>query len=108
MDSSVKTVQAFKLSTAVDYNPDRVIINQLMKTRYGGVNLVALEAGQKLPEHKAPGAVTILVLEGKVDFDFGIKTLHLSEGDAFVMEAGTPHSVGAIENTKIMLVKVDN
>ncbi len=108
MESSVKTIQTFKLTTAVDFDPERVIVNQLMKTRYGGVNLIAIEAGQKLPEHKAPGAVTILVLEGKADFDFGIKTLHLSEGDSFVMEAGTPHSVQAIENTKIMLVKVDN
>lgn len=108
MESTQKVNSVFRLTDAVAYNPDRIIFDQLMKASCGGVNLLAMKAGQDLVKHTAPGAVTIYVLEGEVRFIIDGALQNLKTGDAVVMEAGTPHSVHAVADSKIMLVKIDN
>ncbi len=108
MESTQRTNSVFRLADAVSYNSDRIIFDQLMKAPYGGINILAMKAGQNLVKHTAPGAVTIYMLEGKANFIIDGTLQSLSAGDAVVMEAGTPHGVHAVTDSKIMLVKIDN
>jgi len=108
MESTQRINSVFRLADAVPYNSGRIIFDQLMRASYGGVNILAMKAGQNLVKHTAPGAVTIYVLEGKVRFIIDGKSQNLKAGDAVVMEAGTPHGVHAVADSKIMLVKIDN
>ena len=48
------------------------------------------------------------MLEGEARFIIEGEPKTLKTGDAVVMEAGTPHSVHAVADSKIMLVKIDN
>lgn len=108
MESTQRINSVFRPTEAVAYNPDRVIFDQTMRAAYGGVNILAMKAGQNLVKHTAPGAVTIYMLEGEARFIIEGEQRTLRAGDAVVMEAGTPHSVNAVADSKIMLVKFDN
>lgn len=108
MESTQRINTVFRPAEAVTYNPNRVIFDQTMRAAYGGVNILALKAGQNLVKHTAPGAVTIYMLEGEARFIIEGEPKILKTGDAVVMEVGTPHSVQAVADSKIMLVKIDN
>ena len=54
MESTQRINTVFRPAEAVTYNPNRVIFDQTMRAAYGGVNILALKAGQNLVKHTAP------------------------------------------------------
>ena len=59
------------------------------------VVIVAMKAGAVLREHRAPGPITVHVLEGHIDFAVGDQTHHLDVGHMVVLEAALMHEVTA-------------
>jgi quercetin dioxygenase-like cupin family protein len=76
----------------------------LVRDPDANVVLVALEAGGQLHEHVAPGALSLVVLEGRIAFTAQGQRLEAKGHDLLTLPAGVPHAVEAIEPSSILLV----
>lgn len=71
---------------------------------------ISLEKDTTMKEHKAPGAIMVQILQGKVDFGVNGKTISLDELDMVALDANVMHSLKALENSivRLSLSKNDN
>lgn len=106
LKTDYKFGEAFSLASQVQYDTSKVEFKEIMSNSNGGVSLLAFSAGQDLATHLAPAEVMVNVLEGEVVFTMIDKPLHLHKGDFLLMGNGVPHSVHAVTDAKIMLVKI--
>lgn len=67
------------------------------------VVLLALRAGARVDEHLAAGALTVQVLEGRVQLTAGGERRTLSGGELLAVEAGLPHDVEAVDESVLLL-----
>jgi quercetin dioxygenase-like cupin family protein len=64
---------------------------------------IVLPAGKGLPEHAAPGEITVQCIEGCVDFSTHSATHRMRAGDLIHLTAGQPHALSAIESASLLL-----
>lgn len=65
-----------------------------------------LKQGEQLSEHHAKEEVLVIIRMGKVEFNFEGKKVTLTNEDILHMECNEKHSVFAIEETDLILLKV--
>ena len=65
--------------------------------------LFAFDAGGRLPEHRAPGLVTILALRGRVRVRTPGATHELDSGQAVLLDPDIPHEVEAPVESDMLL-----
>lgn len=65
--------------------------------------LVALKAGSGLPDHTAPGPISVLVLDGRVAFTSQGERLELGPHELVTLPARVPHEVMALEDSAILI-----
>lgn len=75
----------------------------LVKTLGLRVVLEVLRSGAELAEHRAPGSITVQVLEGEVRFHTGEETFRIREGEMLALPASRPHAVEAVRDTAFLL-----
>lgn len=75
----------------------------LVKTDKFEVVRLVMAAGKKIDEHKAPGEITVLCLEGKIAFTALGNTQELAAGQMLYLAAGELHSVRCIEDASFLL-----
>lgn len=64
---------------------------------------LVVPAGKDIPEHKAPGDITVQCLEGQVDFTAEGRTQRLAPGQLLYLAAGAPHSLRGVENSSVLV-----
>lgn len=75
----------------------------LHKTSHTTIALFAFEAGGRIPQHRAHGAVIVQALSGRLRIATP-KTVHtLAEGQILVMAPDVPHDVTAEEASRMLL-----
>ena len=62
-----------------------------------------IPAGKEIPEHRAPGLITVHCLEGAVDFATGDRTQRLGAGQFLYLTAGTPHALRGVEDASVLV-----
>ena len=67
------------------------------------VTIVAFQDGGALRQHKAPGPVTIQVLQGEIEVGVGTSAEQLTAGRCLVLGANVEHSVVAHKQSVILL-----
>src|SRR5690349_13782440 len=75
----------------------------LVKTGELELIRLVLPAGKVIPTHRAPGAMTVQCLEGRIGFTAGGKTQELGPGELLYLDAGEPHAVQGIENSSALV-----
>ncbi len=75
----------------------------LMRSDHLEVVRLVLPAGKHIPEHRAPGEITVQCLEGVVKFGTGMGTRLMRSGDMLFLLAGEPHWLEAVENTSVLV-----
>lgn len=106
IDTKVKFGEVQNLAAQIEKGSDHVHFQNIMSNENGGIVLVAFEAGQKLDRHVAPAELMVNVLEGKIEFTM-LDTPHtLRAGQFMLVGAEVPHSVKALADSKMMLIKV--
>ncbi|HZW67011.1 MAG TPA: hypothetical protein VFF20_00145 [Pseudogracilibacillus sp.] len=68
---------------------------------------IHLKQGEELSKHHAKTDVLVIVRAGKVEFDFSNEKVTLTNEDILQMDAYEDHSVLAIEETDLILVKIN-
>lgn len=106
LETDYKFGEVHNLASQIESGSDRVHFRHIFNNANGGVALIAFKAGQKLDEHLAPAELMVNVLEGEIVFTV-IDTPHtLRAGDFMLVGQSVPHSVNAVTDAKVMLVKV--
>jgi quercetin dioxygenase-like cupin family protein len=88
------------------YN-EPVAKRMLLEFDRGIVMNLQLKQGEKIPRHLAPCEAIIIVNEGKVYFRSGIHEEVLAPGILGKFEVEDDHEFEAIENSSIVIVKVN-
>jgi quercetin dioxygenase-like cupin family protein len=75
----------------------------LLKAHQLEVVRLVLLAGKSLPEHAAPGEITVLCIEGAVEFSAptGVQPMHA--GDFIHLHAGVPHALTATADSSLLV-----
>ncbi|HVK31044.1 MAG TPA: cupin domain-containing protein [Burkholderiaceae bacterium] len=64
---------------------------------------LVLQRGAGLPIHAAPGEITLLGLEGRVELGLPTHKVELGPGDFIHLAAGEPHALHALEAVSLLL-----
>lgn len=75
----------------------------LMRTDHLEVVRLVLPAGKHVPEHRAPGEITVQCLEGVVRFGTGAGTQLMRSGDLLFLLGGEPHWLEAVESASVLV-----
>ncbi|HKR41493.1 MAG TPA: cupin domain-containing protein [Paraburkholderia sp.] len=75
----------------------------LMRPEHLEVVRLVLPAGKHLPEHRAPGEITVQCLEGVIRFGIGAGAQLMRSGDMLFLLAGEPHWLEAVENGSVLV-----
>ncbi|HXH49654.1 MAG TPA: cupin domain-containing protein [Terriglobia bacterium] len=94
------------LAGLVEYQEDAVVSRIVIGKTAGTVTLFAFDEGQTLSEHTTPYDALVCALDGKAELAVSGKPHLLQAGDAIILPANEPHSVGALMKFKILLVMI--
>lgn len=75
----------------------------ILKSAQLEVIRLVLQAGKGLPEHAAPGEITVQCIEGCVDFRASGAVHSMRAGDLIHLGAGEPHALSAVESASLLL-----
>jgi len=70
------------------------------------VVLIALQSGAGIPEHQAPGRISVQTLRGEIRMRALGKTFALPVGGLLTLDREVPHSVEALEDSAFLLTLV--
>jgi quercetin dioxygenase-like cupin family protein len=99
MASPGEVVVVGPLGTAVEGSKT----DALVKSPTLDVIRLVIPAGKEIPEHNAPGTITVHCLEGAVDFTTGGETRRLGAGQLLYLTPGTPHALRGVENASVLV-----
>ena len=90
--------QPFDLIDVRPFGPRlrEAVTTSLLKTPTLQLMRLVLRAGQGLPEHQVPGAITVHCLEGDAVVTTPSRTCHLGAGQLVMLTGGEPHAVHAV------------
>lgn len=75
----------------------------LVKNAELRVLLEVLRHGAGLREHRAPGPITVQVLEGEVRFETGDEVTYLRRGEVLSLPSRQPHAVEAVQDAALLI-----
>ncbi len=79
------------------------VTTSLLKTHALQLMRLVLPAGQGLPEHSVPGAVTLQCLEGEAVVMTASRTCKLGAGQLVVLDGSEPHAVKATSDSTLLV-----
>ena len=79
------------------------VTTSLLKTPSLQLMRLVLPAGQGLPEHSVPGAITVLCLEGEAVVTTPSRRCPLGAGQLVMLEGGEPHAVQALSDASLLV-----
>ncbi len=65
--------------------------------------LLHLKPGEEIPEHSAPGPISVHCLQGQVLFSEGEATTELHPGQLLTVAANAPHALQAREESLLLV-----
>lgn len=77
--------------------------NTLVREASVSIVMMALEAGDSLQEHSAPGVVIVQALRGRVTLTADGKRIELAPGHITVFQPGVRHDLKAEEKSVVLL-----
>ncbi len=108
--SEIKTIQhvarakTFLLKEEITYEKGQVTSKNLAANDNMVMTIMALDKGESLAPHKAPGDALITVLEGKAKFFVEDKESIVNAGENILLPGNILHGVEAIKAFKMLLI----
>ncbi|MCM1077384.1 MAG: cupin domain-containing protein [Bacteroides sp.] len=106
LQTEYKFGEVYPLAAQIENGIEKVQFRNIFGNDNGGVVLLVFRAGQSLSTHTAPAEVMVSVLEGEIEFTMLDVPHTIKAGEFMLMGEGVPHSVTAVSDSKVMLVKV--
>ncbi|MBT1165589.1 cupin domain-containing protein [Bifidobacterium simiarum] len=96
------------LASLIDIQEEATVSRTVLREDGLRAVLFAFDKDQALSEHTAAMPVTIQVLEGRLRIGGGDRTVELTAGGIVYLSARLPHTVYALEPSKMLLQMFDN
>ncbi|MBN2249779.1 MAG: cupin domain-containing protein [Campylobacterales bacterium] len=89
---------------------DKPVITLIGETSHSKEIRICMAKGNMMKEHTAPGAITIMLIEGKLLLESLGEEMVLEEGEMVCFEPKIPHSLQAMEACiiRLTLAKYDS
>lgn len=87
----------------LDFN--KVKSKKIVHTEKFDCVLLTIEEGNILKEHMSNTDAYLIVLSGEINFNINNQSFRLTKSDGIAFAKNTPHSVEAISNSKMILIK---
>jgi quercetin dioxygenase-like cupin family protein len=75
----------------------------LVKTKTLEIIRLVIPAGKDIPEHRAPGEITVQCLEGRVSFATSSTRHDLAAGQMLYLASAEPHSLHGLEDASVLV-----
>ena len=106
MDTDDYKGKAIELAAGVDYAGGSVVSKTILDKKTGTLTLFAFDQGQGLSEHTSPYDATVHIVDGVAELTVGGVPNQVKAGELFIMPAGVPHSLRAVERFKMLLIMI--
>lgn len=106
MEQLIKNIDhstPFELMNLVEYEKGKVTSLTFAQKSEVGLTLFAIDEGERLSTHSAPGDAMAIILEGEAEITIDGEVFIAKAGQGIVMPAEIPHSVKAITKFKMFL-----
>ena len=87
----------------IEFPKEGILSKTISETASGEVDVFMLPKGAKISEHTSSRDAAVLILRGQADFMLGAEPHRVKPGDWFLMEAGLPHALTAVEDLVFLL-----
>lgn len=95
------------LASLVDISTEATVSRTVLKEEGVRLVLFSFDAGQELSEHTAAVPVLLQVLDGRLSVSSGGSTVELVPGGVVHLRSRAPHSVVALESSRMLLTMLD-
>ncbi|WP_165423271.1 cupin domain-containing protein [Ktedonosporobacter rubrisoli] len=100
---NIPHAESVNLETLVAYQSGKLVSLPLTQLPNLSVILFAIDQGEAIGAHSAPGDALLQILDGAAEITIGKQTLTVKKGEAVVMPADVPHALAAKERFKMLL-----
>ena len=103
---NIEQAKVHDLAGMIDYKAGKLASLTLAQQKGAGMTLFAIDKGEGLSPHSAPGDAFAQVLEGAMEMTIDGQAHTLRAGQVIVMPANITHAVRAVERCKFLLFLV--
>lgn len=96
-------MQIINLKQEIEFNEGRFNKKLLCNDAAGKLVLLCLKTGQSVPEHSAPGCVSVTVISGRITFSEGAEQAEMSEGMVIRLVPRSLHALTALEDSAVLV-----
>lgn len=96
------------LAELVEISPESTVSRTVLKAEGARVVLFSFDQGQELSEHTAAVPVLLQVLDGRLKVTADNRSVTLVPGGIIHLGTRTPHSVLALEPSRLVLTMIDS
>lgn len=108
MDTTATMTYPEDLCSLATVQEDATVSRTVLKADGVRVVLFAFDAGQVLTEHTAAMPVLLQVLDGRLRITGDGETVELAPGGLIHLDTRVPHTVAALEPSRLVLTMVDS
>ena len=87
----------------VIYGDTQPIITPLITNEFSKEIRIAFRAGQSMKAHKTSFPITVMIVQGCIDFGVGEERYTLNSGDVVALEGNIMHDLNALEDSIVRL-----
>lgn len=95
------------LAALIEVAPDSTVSRTALRAEGARVVLFAFDAGQELTEHTAAVPILLQVIDGRLRVGAGAEHVELLPGGLVHIGARVPHTVLALEPSRMILTMLD-
>lgn len=107
MHANIVMAEVADLASLIPVNPDSTVSRTVLRGEGARIVLFSFDAGQELSEHTAAMPVLLHVLDGRLSVTAAGRTVELVPGGVIHLGTRCPHSVLALEPTRLVLTMLD-
>lgn len=100
--------KVYNLKDLIDYESGSVKNFDIMSNANTVMCIMALDEGEELSEHRAPGDAIITILDGEMILGYEGNEYNLKEGDSFSFKKNGRHYLKATKKFKMLLILEKN
>ncbi len=96
----MKTASFF---TDLEFSDKHVTITPILESNFGKEIRIAFKEGQVMKEHKTKFPITVMTLQGSIEFSIGDMITILNTGDIIAVDGNIMHALKATQESVVRL-----
>jgi len=99
-------VETKVIEDMIAYQDGAVVSKTIIEKETGNITLFAFDKGEYLSEHTAPFDAMVQVLDGELEVAISDNSYTITQDEMIIMPAKKPHSLEAVDKSKMLLTMI--